>query len=39
MSQAPDYSTAHTDVTRQLAAYSSGLTLDRISEKARTVVE
>lgn len=37
MSQAPDFSTAHTDITRQLASYSSGLTLDRISEKARIV--
>ena len=37
MSQALDFTLAHTDVTRQLAAYASGLVLDRISEKARTV--
>jgi 2-methylcitrate dehydratase PrpD len=37
MSQALDFTVAHTDVTRQLAAYASGLMLERISEKARTV--
>ena len=37
MSQAPDFSTAHTDITRQLATYACGLTLDRVSEKARIV--
>jgi 2-methylcitrate dehydratase PrpD len=37
MSQAPDFSAKHTDITRQLATYASGLTLSDISEKARTV--
>lgn len=37
MSHAPDLSAAPIDITRQLAAYASGLTLDRLSAKARTV--
>lgn len=37
MSQALDLSPNSTDLTRRLAAYASGLTLDRIPAKARTV--
>jgi len=39
MSQAPDLSATQTDVTRQLATYASGLSYERISEKARTVAK